>query len=291
MSAQEATRLKNPSSQPSPSFLKGGVRVEVVDGDQLARSAGQATVARGQPEGDLACGGEKLGTVHCDSAPGAHGVPFPLRLSRPPGVGPGFPLRASCAHCAFLRTGGAVGPAPLDQTTVPRVRAWTATRTRCAYKGSFRNRFWGAALVGSRGFPDSYPRPAGDHMPPPPLPPRCQKPAFCLSAVKWRVFIDATAILRCARFQLLRCVAPHKTRCLRAAAQLHVCCGDPLGKTSPGIPYLGGVLEFLPMQIQIRTTVVLDNRLPSHQLPPTPSLCQLPAWHPSAFKTALLTIH
>lgn len=82
----------------------------------------------------------------------------------------------------------------------------------------------------SRVFPDFYPRLARDHMPPPPLPPRCQKPAFCLSAVKWRVFIDATAILRCARFQLLRCVAP-KTRCLPLSAQLQVCCGDPHGKT------------------------------------------------------------
>lgn len=141
-----------------------------------------------------------------------------------------------CALCVFARRGRCGARASGPDSRFPGLEPWTATRTRCAYEGSFRNRFWGAPLVGSRGFPDSYPRPAGDHMPPPPLPPWCQKPAFCLSAVKWRVFIDTTAILRCARFQLLRCVAPHKTRCLRAAAQLHVCCGDPLGKKSPGMP-------------------------------------------------------
>lgn len=116
LGVQEATRQRNRPSQPSPSFLKGGVGAEAVEGDQLAGCAGQATIARGQPAGDLAPGGVKLGTARCDSAPGAHGVPFPLRLSRPRGVGSGFPLRASCAHCAFLRAGGAVGPAPRDQT-------------------------------------------------------------------------------------------------------------------------------------------------------------------------------
>lgn len=116
MGAQEATQLENRPSQPSPSFMKGGVGAEVEEGDQLARCAGQGTVARGQPAGDLTPSGEKLGTAHRDSVPGAHGVPFPLRLSRPLGVGSGFPLRASCAHCAFLRAGGAVGPAPRDQT-------------------------------------------------------------------------------------------------------------------------------------------------------------------------------
>lgn len=141
-----------------------------------------------------------------------------------------------CALRVFARRGRYWARASRPDSRFPGLMPWTETRTRCAYEGSCRNRFWGAPLVGSRGFPDSYPRPAADHMPPPPLPPRYQKPAFCLSAVKWRVFIDATAILRCARFQLLRCVAPHKTRCLRAAAQLHVCCGDPLGKKSPGIP-------------------------------------------------------
>lgn len=161
-----------------------------------------------------------------------------------------------CALRVFARRGRCGARASRPDLWFPKFGLWTATRTRRVYEGSFRNR-WGAALFGSRGFPDSYPCPAGDHMPPPPLPPRCQKPAFCLSAVKWRVFIDATAILRCARFQLLRCVAPHKTRCLRAAAQPHVCCGDPHGKKVSRHPYLGGVLEFLPMQIQIRTTAVL----------------------------------
>lgn len=291
MGVQEATRLRNRPSQSSPSFLKGGVGPEIVEGEQLARCARQATVARGQPEGDLAPGGEKLGTAHCDSAPGAHGVPFPLDFRARRALGRDFLCAPRVLTARFYAQGALWGPHLATRLTVPRIRPWTETRTRCAYKGSFGNRFWGAALVGSRGFPDSYPRPARDHMPPPPLPPRCQKPAFCLSAVKWRVFIDATAILRCARFQLLRCVAPHKTRCLRAAAQLHVCCGDPQGKKVSRHPCLGGVLEFLPMQIQIRTTVVLDNRLPSHQLPLTPSLCQLPAWRRSAFETALLTIH
>lgn len=168
---------------------------------------------------------------------GVHGVPFPLRLSRPRGIRPGFPLRLLCALRVFARRGRYGARASRPDSRFPGLMPWTETRTRCTYKGSCRNRFWGAPLVGSRGFPDFYPRPAGDHMPPPPLPPRCQKPAFCLSAVKWRVFIDATAILRCARFQLLRCVAPHKTRCLRAAAQLHVCCGDPLGKKSTWVEF------------------------------------------------------
>lgn len=146
--------------------------------------------------------------------------------------------------------------------------------------------------MGSRVFPDFCPSPAGDHMPPPPLPPRCQKPAFCLSAVKWRVFIDTTAILRCARFQLLRCVAP-KTRCLRASAQLQVCCGDPHGKKISRHPKLG-VLESFPrrhMQIQkvmIKRTAAQDNHPVS--LFPQP-LCRLPAWHPSAFETTFLTIY
>lgn len=131
--------------------------------------------------------------------------------------------RGRCGALAWRRDCRFPGLAP----TLP----WAAPRTRCACEGSFWNRLWGDAFVGSRGFPDFYPRPVRDHMPPPPLPPRCQKPAFCLSAVKWRVFIDATAILRCARFQLLIRVAPYKTRCLRAMAQLHVCCGDPHGKS------------------------------------------------------------
>lgn len=96
-------------------FLKGGVGAEAAQGGLLVPCAGQATVARGQPAGDLAPGGGKLRTACCGLALGSHGVPFPLRLSRPRGVGPGFPPRASCAHSAFLRAGGAVGPAPQEE--------------------------------------------------------------------------------------------------------------------------------------------------------------------------------
>lgn len=145
--------------------------------------------------------------------------------------------------------------------------------------------------MGSRVFPDICPRSAGDHMPPPPLPPRYQKPAFCLSAVKWRVFIDATAILRCARFQLLRCVAP-KTRFLRVGSATSLL-RRPAWKKISRHPKLG-VLESFPrrhMQIQkvmIRRTAAQDNHPVS--LFPQP-LCRLPAWHPSAFQTMPLTIY
>lgn len=75
-----------------------------------------ATVAREQSEVDLALSGKKLQTGHRGSAPSSQGVPFPLRLSRPRGVGPGFPPSALSAHFAFLRAGGAVESAPRGGT-------------------------------------------------------------------------------------------------------------------------------------------------------------------------------
>lgn len=63
----------------------------------------------------------------------------------------------------------------------------------------------------------SVPAPALGHMPPP-LPPRCREPAFCLSAVRQGVFIDGAAVLRCVRFQLLRC-APRDARLTRGRSE------------------------------------------------------------------------
>lgn len=85
-----------PTLPPVPFFPAGGLGAQ---GGHLVACAVQVTVARGQPARDLAPGGGKLWTARCGFALGARGVPFPLRLSRPRGVGLGFPPRASCV-CA-----------------------------------------------------------------------------------------------------------------------------------------------------------------------------------------------
>lgn len=105
-------------------------------------STGQAIVARRQLAGDLAPGGGKLRTAHCYLALSARSVPFPLRLSRPRGVGPGFPPRASCAHCAFCAQGALWGPHICDSrfSGLPPNLPWAVTRTRCTWEVSFVNR-------------------------------------------------------------------------------------------------------------------------------------------------------
>lgn len=123
-----------PTLPPVPFFPGGGLEAQ---GGHLVACAVQVTVARGQLTRDLAPGGGKLWIARCGLALGARGVPFPLHLSRPRGVGLGFPPRASCvcAHCAILRAGGAVGPAPRSKTWFPGLAPslpWTVTGTRCA---------------------------------------------------------------------------------------------------------------------------------------------------------------
>lgn len=122
----------------------------------------------------------------------AGGVPFLLHLSRQTSLWRGFPLCAYCARarrapCAHRGRPGASAPAartllslafrPFSEGRPSEGRPGCVTCKPC-----FRNRLWGAPVVGNRVFPLFYP-PAFGHMPPP-LPPRCREPAFCLSAVR-----------------------------------------------------------------------------------------------------------
>lgn len=100
-------------------------------------------------------------------------------------------------------------------------------------------------------------------MPSPPLPPRCREPAFCLSAVRRWVFIDATAVLRCARFQLLRCAPQVErfTRCVWAARLPRRPAWKKLWAGISGLPCLGGVLDLLPRRhVHIQVTHTKDQR-------------------------------
>ena len=100
------------------------------------------------------------------------------------------PVRLLCARrapCAHRGRPGASAPAagtllspvfrPFSEGRPSEGRPGCVTCKPC-----FRNRLWGASVVGNRVFPLFYP-PAFGHMPPP-LPPRCREPAFCLSAVR-----------------------------------------------------------------------------------------------------------
>lgn len=91
---------------------------------------------------------------------GAGGRPLSLHLSRPPSIRLGFPLRAygASAVCS-LRTGGALEP-PAERSDPPFPALFPAAAAPdpiglCARQRCFRNRLWGASLVGSRVFPSS----------------------------------------------------------------------------------------------------------------------------------------
>lgn len=95
------------------------------------------------------------------AAVGAGGTPVPRRLSRQPSIWRGCPLHAYCAHAGGPpRAGGApeprAPPRPRPSLPGPRPlfpRAGAPGHIRlCACKLCFRNRRWGASLVGNRVF-------------------------------------------------------------------------------------------------------------------------------------------
>lgn len=125
-----------------PFFPGGGLGAK--GGHQVA-CAVQVTVARGQPARDLAPGGGKLCTALCGLALAPAVSPFRFVFRARGALGWDF-LHAPrvCAHCAFLRAGGAVGPAPRRKTWFPGLAPslpWTVTGTRCACEVSFMDRF------------------------------------------------------------------------------------------------------------------------------------------------------
>lgn len=116
--------------------------------------------------------------------------PFRFIFPARPPPGKAFPARLLCAHGRLTARRGRSGAPPqrlgpsLSSSLPLFLGAAAPGRTRlCTCKPCFRNWLRGASLAGSRVFPRFYPAPALGHMPPP-LPPRCREPAFCLSAVK-----------------------------------------------------------------------------------------------------------
>lgn len=158
---------------------------------------------------------------------GAGGTRVQLRLSRPPSIWRGVRLRACCAHARGPpRTGGSPDP----PTPRPATLAAATLPSRPSAPVPEGGRPGSHQAVCLQTVPQqsalgclpgrqqgSDPAPALGHMPPL-LPPRGREPAFCLSAVRRGVFIDGAAVLRCVRFQLLRC-APQDARLTRGRSE------------------------------------------------------------------------
>lgn len=176
---------------PSPFFLDGGVGEAGGEGSYLVpRAAGRALCIRGGPgrsPRETFLGGRREGL---GQPAAARSVAFPLHLSRPPSIWPGFPLRAYCARTAPSARRGRSGPRvprlgssfPAPLLSVPGT-VTPGQYKLCTYELCFRNRLRGLSLAGSRGFPQYYSFPSRDHMLPS-LPLQCREPAFCLSAVR-----------------------------------------------------------------------------------------------------------
>lgn len=190
--------------------------VQALRPGRTGRNSGQ-TRTRGSPGTALLRGRNPLSVSSFAASPGV-GEAFPCaptvlaepahwgkRALQSPHVGRldnSFP-----AHPPYHSLGAAAGEAGRSLQTV--------LSELC-----FRNSVGIPSLVGERGFPRPCPLLAL-YLKPPPLPPRSRDPTFCLSAERQQVFIEAAAILRCARFQLQSCDAPHRTECARATVQPH----------------------------------------------------------------------